>query len=201
MTEPQPVLPGSSHPKHYANVRIAPHSGSERGPAGRARGGRAPGGQHGHSAPQPRQRSPVHSRLPDREECQRRPRVPEPRSGPAPPWPRGQRDAASRPAYDTPEARSAPPRGLCESRSLKAETGANTNQSAGRVRMTRPSSGRSQSKARGPATRRHSNQLASSLRPALFHREKKAGSGNRPERVPEQGPPPHSPPPNDSAAQ
>lgn len=64
-----------------------------------------------------------------------------------------------------------------------------TNQTSGVARMARPSSGRSQSEARGRPTRRHSNQLASSLRPALCHRENSRQRKHRPERVPEPGPP------------
>lgn len=42
--------------------------------------------------------------------------------GPEPPWPRGNKAAAIPPAYEARGPRSAPPRGLCESTTLRAET-------------------------------------------------------------------------------
>lgn len=42
--------------------------------------------------------------------------------GPLPPWPRGRKVTAIPAAYETLQERSAPPRGLCESTTLRAET-------------------------------------------------------------------------------
>lgn len=53
--------------------------------------------------------------------------------GPLPPWPRGRKVTAIPAAYETRQERSAPPRGLCESTTLRAEiTGGNQSNSRSR---------------------------------------------------------------------
>lgn len=137
----------------------------------------------GHQPAVPTQALPTHSRLPENQDLVggARGALEPKRQSPEPP--EGQRRHSPVAAVVVLTHASAPPRGLSYSATLRAETRREANQRTGPARMSRPGSYGSQSQNRGRTTRRHSNQLASSLRPALFHREKSRQRKHRLERV------------------